>query len=368
MFKKIFIFILTQITDHDRLSVISFDNRVYGVFGLQQCTPRLIDEVMNSQYLRPGGGTNIKAGLMQGLSVLRNRKQNNPITSMILLTDGNGVIPNDTELEQINTEVHCFGVGVDHDAHILAKISELSHGSYVFIETPSTIGESMATCLGGLLSITAQNIKIIIQSGCKILDVKTSYPVQFTDHSATIIIPNLLAEEHKEILFTLEVPSTDEVQNSLLFVTSLEYTNIRGEIKSSEIQTSILRNRGSQIVNLEIDRERNRVRGADSLKRAIELGESGQLSQARDLLTQTIEALSLSATANDPLIIEIKNDLKLCRDRFQNRDVYDTLGFAWAQQQHRSHSSQRSINSSIYLNSTQSDILTQSNSYLQHNN
>ena len=52
----------------------------------------------NHPYMRAGGGTSIREGLRKGVSVLLDRKHVNPITSIMLLTDGQGGDPSDEEL------------------------------------------------------------------------------------------------------------------------------------------------------------------------------------------------------------------------------------------------------------------------------
>merc|ERR1711916_179080 len=60
--------------------------------------------------------------------------------------------------------VYTFGYGADHDADMLKQISEACGGMYSYIDSNDVIAQSFGDCLGGLLSVAAQNITIKINS------------------------------------------------------------------------------------------------------------------------------------------------------------------------------------------------------------
>jgi uncharacterized protein YegL len=355
MVKRILEFILHNLNEHDRLSIVTFDKQVYGLFGLNRCGQNnLKDRIRTSEYLIPSGGTNIKAGLERGLKVLTDRNERNPITAMLLLTDGQGTIPTDEELDQLpEIPIHCFGVGSDHDARVLNRIAERTNGSYVFIEQTHEIRDTIALCLGSLLSIAGQELKITITA--PELQVKTSYPSTTTENSATITIPNILFEEHKDILFSCRLPSEP-----------INFCSARGWYRDhisdhviDEVKYSVLRGPERDLPCLYIDQERNRMLAIETLKEAVSFGESDQLEQARDRLITSIDQLKNSLTANEPTVQIMILDLQTCLDRFQDHN-YSTSGYCYAEQQYRSHSLQRTVNISTpssYLTRTQSKYL-----------
>merc|ERR1711968_119719 len=56
--------------------------------------------------------------------------------------------------------VYTFGFGADHDPLLLQNISSAAQGLYYFIQTTEAIPDSFADCLGGLLSVAAQNVRL----------------------------------------------------------------------------------------------------------------------------------------------------------------------------------------------------------------
>lgn len=373
--RRILAFILTQLNEHDRLSIISFDKKVYGVFGLRRCRSEqneyLMNNIMNSDYMDPCGGTDIKLGIERGFKLLQERNSSNPITSVLLLTDGIGTIPTDEELDDMlvgmgsipSFSIHCFGIGSDHDARFLNKIAEKGQGSYVFIEQPHHISDSIALCLGSLLSISGQNISVNITTPDSVIlqHVKTTYPHSFSDNEVIITIPNILADETKDIILTCKLPENKQLIN-LCSVSMNYYDNMNNLIhKSLNYEINICdQNTQQQQQYLEVDRERNRYNGVMALKQAIQYGESNNLTDARRTLINAIEKLQTSITFNDPVVRTVQNDLELCLQRFHTEELYDSIGYAYAEQQCRSHSIQRSLNLSTpskYLTQSQSDIV-----------
>ena len=67
-------------------------------------------------------------------------------------------------LKQIgrHCSVFTFGFGSEHDADMLKAIATAGNGMYYFVNDADTIPESFCDCLGGLLSVAAQNLKLRI--------------------------------------------------------------------------------------------------------------------------------------------------------------------------------------------------------------
>ena len=259
--KEALSYLLTQLKDNDRLSVVAFDSRVNHIFGLKKCNEKGRME-MDSQIqrnLRASGGTNIKRGLAFGLDTLKHRKTKNAVSAIMLLTDGQvcslililfllffffflpkrlpqGGAPTSAELKAWQEEscvpIHCFGFGVDHDAKTLTNIAEHSCGAFEFIEKLDMVGEAFATCLGGLLSIAAQ--EVVLKLACEndysmIQNINTTYGMKMSNDSksAEITIPDMLSEETKDIVLTVRVRECPEnASPSPLFSASGSYTDM----------------------------------------------------------------------------------------------------------------------------------------------
>ena len=102
------------------------------------------------------------------------------VESVLLFTDGkaNYGITNPKTLEKAarntimqiarNTNLFTFGYGTEHDANMLRTIAEAGNGLFYFIENQESIPESFCDCLGGLLSVAAQNLVLTLKAECMV--------------------------------------------------------------------------------------------------------------------------------------------------------------------------------------------------------
>ena len=82
-------FLVTKLTMHDRLSIVAFSSNAERRCRLIRCTDSgklALTQVING--LNTTATTNIQAGLDVGLTVLKDRRIVNTVTSVLLLSDG----------------------------------------------------------------------------------------------------------------------------------------------------------------------------------------------------------------------------------------------------------------------------------------
>jgi len=306
--------------------------------------------------------------LRQGLNVLKARKFYNPVSSIMLLTDGQGGAPSNDELKQMllgldTVPVHCFGFGKDHDARTLSSIAETAHATFSYIEQLNMVGDVFATCLGGMLSVAAQNVTVCLKCeapGSIIQTIRTEYPHTFNadKSSAEIKIPDMLSEEKKDILFSILVPSVTQPSPSLpLFSAYTHLIDPKDEkpvaIVLPTMICSISRPDVEESVgfNRRVTKERLRVQVAEALDNAVKLGEAGRLPDARECLNAAMEELKKFADPSQTYLLE---DLQRCQEKFRDQTSYSSGGYAYAKMQKASHANQRAMGSqAAYANSAQ---------------
>merc|ERR1712129_468188 len=90
--------------------------------------------------LNAGGGTDIASGLETAVEVIERRRQRNPVSSILLLTDGQdgssrGSLPSlVARAQRAGCSLYAFGFGADHDARLLAEVSEHAQTPFTFVE------------------------------------------------------------------------------------------------------------------------------------------------------------------------------------------------------------------------------------------
>ncbi|KAL1345473.1 hypothetical protein HN51_019203 [Arachis hypogaea] len=373
LLKRAMSFVIQNLSSSDRLSVVAFSSSARRVFPLQRMTDAGRQQALQAvNSLVPNGGTNIAEGLKKGAKVFVDRRWKNPVGGMILLSDGQdtytgnsrprlganyrSLVPdtfqrnNDTGL---HIPVHAFGFGIDHDATSMHSISEMSGGTFSFIEAEDVIQDAFAQCIGGLLSVVAQELQVevaCVNPRLQLSSVKAgSYETSLMDNArmASIQVGDLYAEEERNFLVTLNVPAeTYGGDMSLLLVRGSYREPITKEMVNLEpTQVKIERPDVAREldVSVEVDRQRNRLYAAEAMAEARVKAERSDLAGAVSVLENCLKALSetVSSRAGDRLCVALLAELKEMQERMANRRVYEESGRAYVLSGLSSHSWQR---------------------------
>ncbi|KAI3748234.1 hypothetical protein L6452_11188 [Arctium lappa] len=372
-------FVVQNLGPLDRLSVIAFSSSARRLFPLRRMTDNGKQEslqIINS--LVANGGTNIAEGLRKGAKVMTDRKFKNPVSSLILLSDGQDtytsisprkagsktdyqtLLPSSMQTKKdenaaLRIPIHTFGFGMDHDASAMHFISEHSGGMFSFIETENVIQDAFAQCIGGLLSVVVQELRVEVECVHPVLQLGSikagSYKVGMdTDgRSGFIEVGDLYAEEERDFLVAINIPADDsgnEMQLVRFRVIHKDPVNKmmvsaggNEDVIISRPETTV----GKQIVSIEVDRQRNRLRAASAIAEARVAAEHGNLTAATLVLDDCWRKLeeSVSARGGDRLCIGLVAELREMKERMASRRIYESSGRAYVLSGLSSHSWQR---------------------------
>lgn len=385
LLKRAMGFVIHNLGPMDRLSVIAFSSTARRLFPLQRMSEggrQLALQAVNG--LVSTGGTNIAEGLKKGAKVLEDRREQNPVCSIILLSDGQdtynvgnhrqspflanprrvldfqsllpGSIRQPSQQGDMRIPVHTFGFGTDHDSTSMHSISETSGGTFSFIETESVIQDAFAQCIGGLLSVVIQDMQVNIASasaGVQLSGIQAgSYTSDILENGqqGLVKIGDLYAEEERDFLVHVKLPAfTGPTDNMKVVKVSCSYKDPVSQetIVTPTRELSIERpdsvSSEQRVVSLEVDRQRNRLCTAESIAEARALADRGDLPGAQFVLGNRRTALqeSSSAQAGDQLCVSLEAELKEIQDRMANRQLYESSGRAYVLSGLSSHSWQR---------------------------
>lgn len=239
---------IEQLKPCDRLSLVAYDDRVERSLDLINMDAEGKKIALAAlKTIQDRGCTNLSGGLLEGLSVLEERKgQKNEVSSVLLMTDGlaNAGITDPAQLVNITqakikslqnpTTIYTFGYGSDHNSDLLNGLAKAGGGSYYFMRTPEAIPEAFADCMGGLMSVMAQNIKVEVEvvnpaSGVRINEVMTSFDTKedVPGLKTTIIIGDIFSEEQKDLLLDLKLPAAQQqMESQQLLKLTMRYFNV----------------------------------------------------------------------------------------------------------------------------------------------
>lgn len=376
LLKRAMGFVIQSLGPCDRLSVISFSSTARRLFPLRRMTDTGRQQALQAvNSLISNGGTNIAEGLRKGAKVMLDRKLKNPVSSIILLSDGQdtysvcspGGAYSRTDYSQIlpfsihrdggtgfQIPVHAFGFGTDHDATSMHAISETSGGTFSFIEAEGVIQDAFAQCIGGLLSVVVQELRVEVEcvhSSLQLGSIKAgSYhsSVMPDARAGYIDVGDLYAEEERDFLVNINIPVDGSGGEMSLFKVRCVYRDsITKELVKCEEAEEVKIERPDiarqVVVSMEVDRQRNRLRAAEAMVEARVAAERGDLASAVASLESCRRALSetVSARAGDRLCVALGAELKEMQERMANRRIYEASGRAYVLSGLSSHSWQR---------------------------
>ncbi|KAL6994756.1 hypothetical protein U1Q18_044636 [Sarracenia purpurea var. burkii] len=368
-------FVIQNLSPNDRLSVVAFSSMACRLFPLRRMSDIGRHQALQAvNSLAANGGTNIAEGLRKGAKVMEDRKEKNSVASIILLSDGQDtytindlggnrkepnyhlLLPSSIHGHDnagFKIPVHAFGFGNDHDASLMHSISEISGGTFSFIEAESAIQDAFAQCIGGLLSVVVKELQVhaeCVHPSLFIASLRAgSYPnrVSADRRSGFIDVRDLYADEERDFLISVDIPADFSTGEMPLMKVRCAYndpfTKETVSLDSEEVRIGRCEMGGRETVSVEVDRQRNRLRAAEAMARARSSAENGDLAGAVSILESCRRVLSdtVSAKSRDGLCIALDAELKEMQERMASRHVYESSGRAYILSGLSSHSWQR---------------------------
>ncbi|GFZ14749.1 zinc finger (C3HC4-type RING finger) family protein [Actinidia rufa] len=275
--------------------------------------------------LAANGGTNIAEGLRKGAKDTytvtgSNQKEPNYQLLLPLAIHGNDNVG-------FKIPVHAFGFGTDHDASLMHSISEISGGTFSFIETEYAMQDAFAQCIGGLLSVVVKELQVYIECVHSSLCIGSlragSYPNRVTTdrRMGSINVGDLYADEERDFLVSVNVPvDISSNETSLIKVRCVYNDPLTKEtvtLRSEEVGIKRPERAGQETTSMEVDRQRNRVQAAEAMALARSAAEQGDLAGA---------------------VCRAQREMQ---ERMASRHIYETSGRAYVLSGLSSHSWQR---------------------------
>mmetsp|Transcript_52395 Transcript_52395/g.59889 ORF Transcript_52395/g.59889 Transcript_52395/m.59889 type:complete len:562 (+) Transcript_52395:96-1781(+) len=404
--------IVESIGENDRLCLIEFASHASRLTTLKRMTKDGKDSVQRVvDSISAGGGTNISTGIDLALKVLKGRKYSNPISSILVLSDGQdnqgGTLGRVESLLrthdlQDSFTINSFGYGSSHDADVLNGIATAKDGVFHFIEQMDNVYDAFADCLGSLLTTVAGDVKVRIEA-CRsatfpklavskvFMDQKWLKKVNRDPARYEVSYKQILAETSKDIVFILDTDNKKEEEEKLEAINEENEESTKEEeneeeeeeVKNSDscnvvkveceynalsldggrkliTQTFVVNTftgsifRNGEPKNLDVLRDYYRVKVAEAIKEAQALAEDNNLDKARENLTALKTEIEKSEVKNDEKIKHLLRDLDECKNRMVSATTYQNVGKAWCHNVGSSHYAQEStILTAQYCNTGQ---------------
>lgn len=369
--KKAMDFIIDTLQDGDRLSVVDFNSSAATLHGLVCMTAaNKVNAKSFVSQLNAGGGTDIMSGMQEGWRVLTNRRHVQD-SCMFLLTDGQDGCNSNRhsklelakEIMNGGTALMVFGFGQDHDSDLMGSIANAAEGSFTYIDTPDTVIDAFGGAIGSQQGVSLKNVNIVTSATVGTSVNSSSSGIYTSTVSAdqrqvTTRFAQLYPGEKRTILLDLTLASTDswmstvEVLDQDIFNVAGQYEGVQDTGRCDITSVPCLVNRvakgkideASQVRNLEVDAEINRVKSNEATTKALSLADKGDFAGAKKILEDALAAVKASSSfaTNNAAVLALIEDLDDCLKAVGSRESYRSGGRAEMTECFSKQSAQRS--------------------------
>jgi Ca-activated chloride channel homolog len=211
-------YVLEHLEPEDRVSVVSFDDRVE--IPLPSSFARRIDLRRVLGEITHRGGTNLHGGWLEGGTQVAAHLKSGALNRVMLLSDGMANV-GETNADRIAGDVRglasrgistsALGVGRDFDEDMMQAIAQSGDGNYHFIEHPSQLPHLFAAELAGLKNTFARTVSLglEVEGGVEILDVLNDLS---RNELGRLMLPNLMHGSTLEVLVKLRLPAASSLE------------------------------------------------------------------------------------------------------------------------------------------------------------
>jgi len=254
------------------------------------------------------------------------------------------------EAPHLNVTVNTFGFGAQHNNDLLDKIATEFDGMYYYMQDEKTIVGGFANCLGGMLSTVAQELAVVVRPGKGVTNLKVHQDEHVTtnsDGSIRAVIGDLQSEESQDVLISCTLPAVTEPDEAFQFFTcEVHYKNLVEDTHEKEFVSGIVGRTGEKMegVNIKLDVERNRVFATEAMDRAKKLGDMGKFAEGRKIITNTLDSIKESPSANESFVSSLQGDLRTSFAGMRDRTQYMSIGKGYMKQNVRCHKKKRAAN------------------------
>jgi hypothetical protein len=368
LLKRAMRFVIENLNPSDRFSVVAFSSYACRLFPLRRMTAFGQQQSLQAvDSLVADGGTNIAEGLRKAARVVEDRQARNPVCSIILLSDGvdshnlpprDGSAPDYAPLvprsilpgSEHHVPIHAFGFGMDHDSRAMHAVAQMSSGTFSFIDMVGSIQDAFAQCIGGLLSVVAQETRLGVECAdqgvllTSIMSGSYASGVDGDGRGGFVHVGRLYADEERDFLVTVRVPpsrvSTALIRPSCTYrdAVTAEMVRVGGD------PVMLLRPEFpvSSGMSLQVEREWHRVHATEDMAAAQAAAEDGDYTRAASILgARRLLLESCASLSWDQQTQALVAELREMQERVLNPQLYEGSGRAYILSGLSSHSWQR---------------------------
>jgi Ca-activated chloride channel family protein len=308
--KKAALSALDRLSPDDVVAVVAYDNNVHVLVPATRATDKheIAAAIMR---LTPGNTTALYAGVSRGAQEVRKFLASNRINRVVLLSDGlANVGPSSpamlaglgASLAKEGISVTTIGLGLDYNEDLMTRLAMASDGNHAFVESPAMLASIFAREFGELLTVVATDVEVHITCPPGVRPVRVlGRNAEIAGHNVIVSLGQLSAKQERYVLLEAEVAPQSAGRQIDVADVSVGITNVRENrarlTLSGRARLTFTASKADAEHSVSKDVMVAAVEqiGNENNKRALELRDQGQISQAQALLGSNAGYLSSNA-------------------------------------------------------------------------
>jgi Ca-activated chloride channel family protein len=277
----------------DTFSFVTFSDRANLVLPSQrvgdgQALIRAIEGVYE------GGGTNLYAGLEQGISQVRSAASDEAVNRVVVLSDGkaNVGVTQSGSIAELATRyadqgvrVSTIGLGLDYNEDLLAEMADRGGGSYHFVSDPDVLTQVFRDELHQMSSVAGSGVSLDVDlPGAELVEVY-GYDEQRIDEGFRVWLGDVYGGQTRRIVARVRIKGTSE--GDLLRAGRVELSESgQRTLDPIEVQASVTGNQRTieKTVNRELAILGNEAAAGELVQQAAQAYSSGDSRKSDELL------------------------------------------------------------------------------------
>lgn len=302
-------FLLSQLSEADIVSVVSFDNGAEVLVAATPATPEAIARArarIDGLYAR--GGTDMAAGLKTGTDQAVAGKKGERVSRILLISDGRpntdqGLLALARGAVKKGINVSTLGVGLDYNEDLMAAIANAGTGNYHFVADAAALAGVFGKELRELMAVVAKETTLKVQFASGVTPVKVhGWEAELNGETAIIRVGDVYGGQTAEVLVRVHHPA-HQGQKLVARVEASYHDALARRARSEGREVTAQFTRDAAAVSRSVDRKvaakAQLVLSAEATTEAMDQLKAGRRDAARAIIARHKGELAAGAAAFD---------------------------------------------------------------------
>ena len=211
---------MTTLTERDRFSVVTYDDRVEVVVDSTTASDEAkANAIAQLATIDPRGTTDLSGGWLRGCEQVAAHLTAEAVDRVLLLTDGlanKGITDHDeltrhaAELRARGVSTTTFGVGDDFDEALLQSMADAGGGHFYYIASAAQIRDHIASEVGETLEVVAQDVALELLAGEGVrIETISPHRLEARGTRTVVTLGDLVSDQGVDVVLRLTFPVGD---------------------------------------------------------------------------------------------------------------------------------------------------------------